>query len=122
MSRIIAALMCISLIGSPSALYAHGGGLDKCGCHIDNSTGVRHCHRGGSTRGTCSSLDYGTAYIAVSGVILVALVGQIIARALMAKRVEQVVQEEPPQSTRFTWDFTGSVDGNGAGAGVLLSF
>ena len=24
---------------------AHGGGLNSCGCHIDHSTGVCHCHR-----------------------------------------------------------------------------
>lgn len=26
--------------------FAHGGGLAADGCHMDRSTGVRHCHRG----------------------------------------------------------------------------
>lgn len=24
--------------------YAHSGGTDSEGCHIDHRTGVRHCH------------------------------------------------------------------------------
>jgi len=24
---------------------AHGGGLNSCGCHIQHSTGICHCHR-----------------------------------------------------------------------------
>lgn len=24
--------------------FAHSGGTDAQGCHIDHSTGVRHCH------------------------------------------------------------------------------
>ncbi|MES2699179.1 MAG: excalibur calcium-binding domain-containing protein [Pseudomonadota bacterium] len=28
--------------------FAHGGGLAADGCHMDRSTGVRHCHRGPS--------------------------------------------------------------------------
>ncbi len=27
---------------------AHGGGLDKYGCHTNRKTGEYHCHRGGS--------------------------------------------------------------------------
>lgn len=23
---------------------AHSGGTDQVGCHIDHSTGIRHCH------------------------------------------------------------------------------
>lgn len=26
------------------AAYAHGGGLDKKGCHHDRKTGTYHCH------------------------------------------------------------------------------
>jgi len=26
---------------------AHGGGLDRYGCHRDNKAGNYHCHRGG---------------------------------------------------------------------------
>ncbi|MEZ8188365.1 MULTISPECIES: YHYH domain-containing protein [Vibrio] len=24
--------------------YAHSGGTDSYGCHVDSRTGVRHCH------------------------------------------------------------------------------
>jgi len=26
-------------------LYAHGGGLNACGCHFNRKTGECHCHR-----------------------------------------------------------------------------
>lgn len=29
--------------------FAHGGGTDPQGCHVDSSTGSRHCHGGGSS-------------------------------------------------------------------------
>ena len=117
MSRIIAALVCISLISSPSALYAHGGGLDANGCHIDNSTSTTHCHPSGE-----AEEDPSTAFIALGAILAVALIGYLVSRSLVAKQTEQATQETPQQPTRFTWDFTGSIDGNGAGAGVLIHF
>lgn len=24
--------------------HAHSGGTDRQGCHVDHSTGIRHCH------------------------------------------------------------------------------
>jgi hypothetical protein len=30
----------------PVALLAHGGGLDKYGCHTNRKIGNYHCHRG----------------------------------------------------------------------------
>ncbi len=30
----------------PSSALAHGGGLDRYGCHRDNKVGSYHCHRG----------------------------------------------------------------------------
>lgn len=33
-----AALLCTGLA------YAHSGGTDKQGCHMDRKTGTRHCH------------------------------------------------------------------------------
>ena len=30
----------------PQAAWAHGGGLDRNGCHADRKAGDRHCHRG----------------------------------------------------------------------------
>jgi len=27
-----------------SLAFAHSGGTDSMGCHVDRSTGIRHCH------------------------------------------------------------------------------
>jgi hypothetical protein len=32
------------LAADVSAGYAHSGGTDKNGCHMNRKTGVRHCH------------------------------------------------------------------------------
>lgn len=34
--------------GFPSFVSAHGGGLDKYGCHTNRKTGEYHCHRSGA--------------------------------------------------------------------------
>jgi hypothetical protein len=40
-------------VGSLSAAAsAHGGGLDKNGCHHNRKTGDYHCHRGSKTKQT----------------------------------------------------------------------
>ncbi|WP_370649428.1 YHYH domain-containing protein [Neorhizobium galegae] len=41
---ITAVLLALSLIVSASTASAHGGGLDKNGCHHDNKNGGSHCH------------------------------------------------------------------------------
>ena len=38
------ALTLLSIITVSSAAFAHGGGLDRSGCHMDHKTGVYHCH------------------------------------------------------------------------------
>lgn len=38
---LLAAFTC----GVSSAVLAHGGGLDKNGCHTKRATGEYHCHR-----------------------------------------------------------------------------
>lgn len=32
-------------LGEEAVLFAHGGGLNKCGCHFNRKTGECHCHR-----------------------------------------------------------------------------
>lgn len=34
-----------TLIDYDTELLAHGGGLNKCGCHFNRKTGECHCHR-----------------------------------------------------------------------------
>lgn len=36
------AFMAVVMAGD---VFAHGGGLDRNGCHVDHRTGVKHCHR-----------------------------------------------------------------------------
>lgn len=46
-------LMCAAALVANQA-HAHGGGLDKSGCHTNKKTGDYHCHR---SRGGSSSLN-----------------------------------------------------------------
>lgn len=39
----IALILCFLMAGASTA-YAHSGGTDKNGCHMDRKTGIRHCH------------------------------------------------------------------------------
>jgi hypothetical protein len=38
--------MVVGLLGISMGAAAHGGGLDKNGCHHDRKNGGYHCHRG----------------------------------------------------------------------------
>lgn len=46
MRKGIIAACALALAGTAGA---HGGGLDKNGCHHDRKNGGYHCHRGGGT-------------------------------------------------------------------------
>ena len=46
--KVISALTALCLAALPlSQALAHGGGLDRHGCHRETATGGYHCHRGG---------------------------------------------------------------------------
>ena len=45
-------LLCMS-----HAAHAHGGGLNRDGCHTNRSTGEYHCHRDNSASGSRSNLQ-----------------------------------------------------------------
>ena len=58
-TRCLALAIAAIALTAPQAL-AHGGGLDSHGCHTNNKTGDRHCHRsGGSTPKPSSGLASG---------------------------------------------------------------
>lgn len=38
-------LLGLALAAASQFAIAHGGGLDKNGCHHDRKTGTYHCHR-----------------------------------------------------------------------------
>ena len=35
------------------AFFDHGGGLNKCGCHVDRKAGTCHCHQNKGCGCTC---------------------------------------------------------------------
>ena len=47
------AILLLALFGlAPLLVQAHGGGLDKNGCHTNRKTGEYHCHRSPTPRTT----------------------------------------------------------------------
>lgn len=47
MSKSFGIVFAFSLLFVSSPLLAHGGGLDRNGCHTNRKTGDYHCHGGG---------------------------------------------------------------------------
>ena len=47
-------LATIAILAMPVTAFAHGGGLNKEGCHNNRSTGDYHCHRGSSSSSSSS--------------------------------------------------------------------
>ena len=45
-------LLLLGIASLPISTSAHGGGLDKNGCHHNRKTGDYHCHRGSSAATT----------------------------------------------------------------------
>jgi hypothetical protein len=43
---LVASLALAERLINPDVVIAHGGGLDRYGCHRDNKAGNYHCHRG----------------------------------------------------------------------------
>ncbi len=41
MKKIVFVLFALA-IAAP--VFAHSGGTDSMGCHVDRKTGIRHCH------------------------------------------------------------------------------
>ncbi|HEY5803062.1 MAG TPA: excalibur calcium-binding domain-containing protein [Lysobacter sp.] len=46
MRPLVFALLALATASGWVTAHAHGGGLDKNGCHTNHKTGDRHCHRG----------------------------------------------------------------------------
>lgn len=44
----------IAILAMPVTAFAHGGGLNKEGCHNNRSTGDYHCHRGSGSSSSSS--------------------------------------------------------------------
>ncbi|HEY5850158.1 MAG TPA: excalibur calcium-binding domain-containing protein [Lysobacter sp.] len=46
MRPLVFALLALTAASGWVTAHAHGGGLDKNGCHTNRKTGDHHCHRG----------------------------------------------------------------------------
>jgi hypothetical protein len=46
MKRLSIAAAVIVMVFAPALALAHGGGVDKHGCHHDKKAGNYHCHKG----------------------------------------------------------------------------
>ena len=65
---------------APTAVQAHSGGTDQNGCHVDSSTGTRHCHgagTGGSTVGRSGPSNDSAAGWALLGLGTAAALGAL---------------------------------------------
>jgi hypothetical protein len=60
----VAALVLI--VPGSQFVYAHPGGLDKNGGHVDKSTGVYHCHRAACSAGSATRVERRTAPVEVT--------------------------------------------------------
>lgn len=64
-------MFAVFLLAVPA--WAHGGGLDKYGCHVDSRTGQRHCHGDNpapSTPVKSEGLTTGETVLVVSAIAL----------------------------------------------------
>ena len=46
----------VAVLSTPALSLAHGGRLNKCGCHMDRKANTCHCHR--APRGGCGPECY----------------------------------------------------------------
>lgn len=71
MKSIVTAAAIAVLLASVSIQQAaaHGGGLDRHGCHHETATGGYHCHRGGDSHS--NDPDWETAGAILGGLVVV---------------------------------------------------
>ena len=74
MRHLIIAASVTSLLGFlvPQDAFAHGGGLDRHGCHNETATGGYHCHRGGSSNNGID-VDWKTVGAVVGGLLVLGI-------------------------------------------------
>ena len=64
MNRLFTCLIVTVALLAPFLTNAHSGGLAADGCHLNHSTGVRHCHRNQGEAGSgVSSVDLAGAAV-----------------------------------------------------------
>lgn len=67
--RLISTVVSVSFLVAPLHAFAHGGGLDRQGCHRETATGGYHCHRDDD-----DDVDWKTIGYAVGGLVLLVFV------------------------------------------------
>ena len=92
MKGLLAAVFAARLLAStPRLAGAHGGGLNRDGCHRETATGGYHCHRGGKS-------DDGKTWQAVGYVV----VGLVVVWAILGATRSYRQFELPEKGLRFT--------------------
>jgi hypothetical protein len=109
MKKFIAA---ISIACYCTLSLGHGGGLDSSGCHNENSTGTRHCHKKDSNSSN-ASVGAGAALVAM------VLVYGIYFLNDRKKTINQFGLDEMPDSNLTMLPY---VQSNGFGASISYKF
>ena len=73
--RLTATITGICFLIAPLHAFAHGGELNRDGCHNVTATGGYHCHRGSDEE---DDVDWGTVGIVVGGLVLLAVVARVM--------------------------------------------
>lgn len=80
---------CLLLPYAPEA-WAHGGGLNRDGCHRETATDGYHCHRGGG-----GDENEDTAWLVVGGVVLVLALYWLLERNERSASMLALQEPEP---------------------------
>ena len=73
--RLMATFTAICFLLAPLHALAHGGSLNRDGCHNETTTGGYHCHR---DQGDDDEFDWETVGIVVGGLVLLAVVARVV--------------------------------------------
>lgn len=76
MDRLLSTGLALAVAMAPvTAALAHGGGLDRHGCHHDRKNGGYHCHRGSGPAASTMALTAGGASNNLTGRVTPASTG-----------------------------------------------
>ena len=82
-------------------VFAHGGGLDSTGCHIESGSGLRHCHDRIGTSDKDEGVSTDTLILGVTGFI-----GVCILLAWIGHMKASSQKKSEPKMYRYKYGFT----------------
>ena len=83
-------MLCLAFAGVPGGAHAHGGGLNRDGCHRETATGGYHCHRKNDEP------DWEAAAIIIGGLVA----GYFVLRWIANRKKGQAFDALPPREER----------------------